>query len=193
MARPRSFDTDIAIEKAMHVFWTHGYEGASLPDLLDGMGLTRGSLYKAFTDKKTLFLKVLDHYESKAVQAGVALLTNPEIPNGADRIRTMFTSAYQAVTQGDQRGCLLCTAAAGPSAYDAEIAAAVENGLSELRDGMAVALESSPAHVDMDAEGRRILADMLIAQYVGLRTMARARVADDTLRNAVRSVGVMLA
>ena len=193
MARPRSFDTDVAIEKAMHVFWTHGYEGASLPDLLDGMGLTRGSLYKAFTDKKTLFLKVLDHYESKAVQAGVALLTNPEIPNGADRIRTMFTSAYQAVTQGDQRGCLLCTAAAGPSAYDAEIAAAVENGLSELRDGMAVALESSPAHTDLNAEGRRILADMLIAQYVGLRTMARARVADDTLRNAVRSVGVMLA
>ena len=193
MARPRSFDTDVAIEKAMHVFWTHGYEGASLPDLLDGMGLTRGSLYKAFTDKKTLFLKVLDHYESKAVQAGVALLTNPEIPNGADRIRTMFTSAYQAVTQGDQRGCLLCTAAAGPSAYDAVIAAAVENGLSELRDGMAVALESSPAHTDLNAEGRRILADMLIAQYVGLRTMARARVADDTLRNAVRSVGVMLA
>ena len=193
MARPRSFDTDVAIEKAMHVFWTHGYEGASLPDLLDGMGLTRGSLYKAFTDKKTLFLKVLDHYESKAVQAGVALLTNPEIPNGADRIRTMFTSAYQAVTQGDQRGCLLCTAAAGPRAYAAELAAAVENGLSELRDGMAVALESSPAHTDLNAEGRRILADMLIAQYVGLRTMARARVADDTLRNAVRSVGVMLA
>ncbi|MEL7125301.1 MAG: TetR/AcrR family transcriptional regulator [Pseudomonadota bacterium] len=192
MARPRSFDTDAAIEKAMHVFWAHGYEGASLPDLLDGMGLTRGSLYKAFTDKKTLFLKVLDHYEAKAVQAGVALLTDPAIPNGADRIRTMFTSAYQAVTDGDQRGCLLCTAAAGPSAYDAEIAAAVEHGLSELRDGMAVALAASPAHTDLDAPARLRLADMLIAQYVGLRTMARARVSDDTLKNAVRSVGVML-
>ncbi|MEL6564843.1 MAG: TetR/AcrR family transcriptional regulator [Pseudomonadota bacterium] len=192
MARPRSFDTDAAIEKAMHVFWAHGYEGASLPDLLDGMGLTRGSLYKAFTDKKTLFLKVLDHYEAKAVQAGVALLTDPAIPNGADRIRTMFTSAYQAVTDGDQRGCLLCTAAAGPSAYDAEIAAAVEHGLSELRDGMAVALAASPAHTDLDALARRRLADMLIAQYVGLRTMARARVSDDTLKNAVRSLGVML-
>ncbi|MEO0693233.1 MAG: TetR/AcrR family transcriptional regulator [Pseudomonadota bacterium] len=193
MARPRSFDTDVAIEKAMHVFWTHGYEGASLPDLLDGMGLTRGSLYKAFTDKKTLFLKVLEHYEAKAVQAGVALLTNPEIPNGADRIRTMFTSAYQAVTQGDQRGCLLCTAAAGPSAYDPEIAAAVEDGLTQLRDGMEVALAASPGHAHLDAAERRGLADMLLAQYVGLRTMARARVSDETLRNAVRSVGVMLA
>ncbi|WP_299684259.1 TetR/AcrR family transcriptional regulator [uncultured Tateyamaria sp.] len=193
MARPRSFDTDAAIEKAMHVFWAHGYEGASLPDLLEGMGLTRGSLYKAFTDKKTLFLKVLDHYECKAVQAGVALLTDPAIPNGADRIRAMFTGAYQAVTDGDQRGCLLCTAAAGPSAYDPEIAAAVEQGLTALRDGMEDALEASPAHGDLDTGGRRALADMLIAQYVGLRTMARARVSDDTLRNAVRSVGVMLA
>ncbi|MEL6617338.1 MAG: TetR/AcrR family transcriptional regulator [Pseudomonadota bacterium] len=192
MARPRSFDTEVAIDKAMQVFWTHGYEGASLPDLLEGMGLTRGSLYKAFTDKKTLFLKVLDHYESKAVQAGVALLTDPAIPDGADRIRAMFTSAYQAVTDGDQRGCLLCTAAAGPSAYDRDIARAVEAGLSELRDGMAAALEASPAHADLDAEGRRVLADVLIAHYVGLRTMARARVADDTLRNAVRGVGLML-
>ncbi|WP_415922287.1 TetR/AcrR family transcriptional regulator [Tateyamaria sp. SN6-1] len=192
MARPRSFDTNVAIEKAMQVFWTLGYEGASLPDLLEGMGLTRGSLYKAFTDKKTLFLKVLDHYETQAVKAGVALLTDPEIPNGADRIRMLFTSSYQAVTDGDQRGCLLCTAAAGPSAYDPEIAAAVENGLGQLRDGMAEALAESPNHETLDRDARRGLADMLLAQYVGLRTMARARVSDDTLKNAVRSVGVML-
>ena len=73
-----------------------------------------------------------------------------------------------------------------------EIAAAVEKGLSELRDGMAVALAASPAHSDLDDAGRRGLADMLIAQYVGLRTMARARVSNETLKNAVRGVGVML-
>ena len=192
MARPRSFDTDDAIDKAMQVFWTHGYEGASLPDLLDGMGLTRGSLYKAFTDKKTLFLKVLDHYETAAVQAGVEMLADPAIPNGADRIRGMFTSSYQAVTAGDRRGCLLCTAAAGPSQYDDEIAAVVSRGLSMLRDGIEGALGDSPRHAEMSAETRRDLADMLIAQYVGLRTMARARVSDETLRNVVRGVGLML-
>lgn len=193
MARPRSFDTDHAIENAMQVFWTHGYEGASLPDLLEGMGLTRGSLYKAFTDKKRLFLRVLDHYEGQAVQAGVSLLSDPAIPNGADRIMTMFTGAYSAVSQGDQRGCLLCTAAAGPSMYDDEIASAVSQGLNALRDGIDTALQASPKHQAMDKRDRAALADMLIAQYVGLRTMARARIDPDTLRNAVRSVGVMLA
>ena len=192
MARPRSFDTDEAIEKATQVFWTHGYEGASLPDLLDGMGLTRGSLYKAFTDKKTLFLKVLDHYESAVVRAGVAMLSDPAIPNGADRIRGMFTGAYQAVTGGDRRGCLLCTAAAGPSRYDDEIAEVVSRGLGQLRDGIEGALRDSPRHADMDDAARGDLADMLIAQYVGLRTMARARVSDETLRNVVRGVGVIL-
>jgi len=193
MARPRSFDTDQAIEKAMQVFWTHGYEGASLPDLLDGMGLTRGSLYKAFTDKKTLFLKVLEHYEGKAVKAGVDLLTDREIPNGADRIMAMFTNSYRAVTEGDRRGCLLCTAAAGPSMYDDEIAAAVSQGLGALRDGIDEALKASPRHANLPDDERRELACMLIAQYMGLRTMARARIDPAVLRDAVRSVGVMLA
>lgn len=193
MARPRSFETEAAVERAMQVFWTHGYEGASLPDLLEGMGLTRGSLYKAFTDKKTLFLRVLNHYENRAVKAGVDLLTDPAIPDGADRIRTLFTNAYRAVAEGDQRGCLLCSAAAGPSMYDDDIAAVVAQGLTAMRDAIAVALLASPKHALIPDRDRLDLADMLIAQYVGLRTMARARMPADTLRNAVRSVGAMLA
>lgn len=193
MARPRSFDIDDALEKAMHVFWTHGYEGASLPDLLEGMGLTRGSLYKAFTDKKTLFLRVLERYEGQAVKAGVAMLSDPAIPNGAERIMAMFQGSYQRVVNGDARGCLLCTAAAGPSTYDDEIAAAVSQGLGELRGGIYTALGSSPRHATLTPAERGALADMIIAQYVGLRTMARARIDHDTLKNIVRSVGVMLA
>lgn len=193
MARPRTFDTDDALEKAMHVFWARGYEGASLPDLLEGMGLTRGSLYKAFTDKKTLFLKVLERYENQAVQQGVAMLSDPDVPNGAERIMSMFRGSYQRVVEGDARGCLLCTAAAGPSTYDDEIAKAVSHGLGALRDGICVALGASPKHATLTNAERGALADMIIAQYVGLRTMARARIDHDTLHNIVRSVGVMLA
>ena len=193
MARPRSFETDAAVEKAMQVFWTHGYEGASLPDLLEGMGLTRGSLYKAFTDKKSLFLRVLTFYEDRAVQSGIDLLIDPAIPDGADRIRALFINAYRAVENGDQRGCLLCSAAAGPSMYDDDIAAAVAKGLNALRDAMAVALHASAKHAQMPDAARLDLADMLIAQYVGLRTMARARMPAETLRNAVRSLAAMLA
>ena len=66
MARPREFDTTTALNGAMNEFWTKGYDGASLPDLLEGMGITRGSLYKAFTDKKTLFLPTLRIRQQRA-------------------------------------------------------------------------------------------------------------------------------
>jgi AcrR family transcriptional regulator len=60
--RPRAFDTDVALERAMHVFWAKGYEGASLSDLTQAMRINRPSLYAAFGNKERLFGKVLDRY-----------------------------------------------------------------------------------------------------------------------------------
>ena len=60
--RPRAFDPDAALERAMHVFWAKGYEGASLSDLTRAMRINRPSLYAAFGNKEQLFRKVLDRY-----------------------------------------------------------------------------------------------------------------------------------
>jgi len=60
--RPRCFDTDKALDSAMHVFWQKGYQGASLSDLTGAMGINRPSLYAAFGDKESLYRKVLDRY-----------------------------------------------------------------------------------------------------------------------------------
>jgi AcrR family transcriptional regulator len=60
--RPRAFDPDVALERAMHVFWAKGYEGASLSDLTRAMRINRPSLYAAFGNKEQLFRKVLDRY-----------------------------------------------------------------------------------------------------------------------------------
>src|SRR5438445_3107154 len=60
--RPREFDVEKALERAMNVFWRKGYEGASLPDLTRAMGINRPSLYAAFGNKESLFRKALDRY-----------------------------------------------------------------------------------------------------------------------------------
>ena len=62
MGRPRSFDIDRALDRALQVFWRKGYEGTSLSDLTKAVGVNRPSLYAAFGDKKALFRKALDRY-----------------------------------------------------------------------------------------------------------------------------------
>src|SRR5262245_59406118 len=60
--RPREFDTDQALDRALEVFWRKGYEGASISELTEAMGINRPSLYAAFGNKEELFRKALDRY-----------------------------------------------------------------------------------------------------------------------------------
>lgn len=64
--RPREFDYDKALEQAMHVFWRKGYEGTSMPDLTEAMGMNRPSIYSAFGNKEELFRKALERYAEHA-------------------------------------------------------------------------------------------------------------------------------
>ncbi len=65
--RPREFDTEEALDRAMELFWRKGYEGTSLSDLTSTLGITRPSLYAAFGSKEALFRLVLKRYETKIV------------------------------------------------------------------------------------------------------------------------------
>lgn len=100
--RPRAFDVDRALDRALTVFWRKGYEGASLPDLTRAMGINRPSLYAAFGNKEELFRKAMDRYaqgpasyavcalEAPTARAvferllcgGIDMLTNPRHPRG---------------------------------------------------------------------------------------------------------------
>lgn len=102
VGRPRAFDPDEALEKAMNTFWKQGYEGTSLSDLTEAMGINRPSLYATFGNKEELFLKVLDRYASgpvgyvleslkeptaravieKILAGAVAMLGDPAAPRG---------------------------------------------------------------------------------------------------------------
>jgi TetR/AcrR family transcriptional repressor of nem operon len=62
VSRPKEFDRNIALKKAMHVFWAKGFEGASISDLTEMMGISRSSLYESFGDKEDLFLEALNYY-----------------------------------------------------------------------------------------------------------------------------------
>ncbi|MEO3747615.1 TetR/AcrR family transcriptional regulator [Plantactinospora sp. B5E13] len=102
--RPRSFDADAALDRALEVFWRQGYEGTSLTDLTTAMGINKPSLYSAFGNKEELFGKVLARYlEGPGSYAATAL----DAPTGREVIRLLIHGAVDLTAGQDApQGCL---------------------------------------------------------------------------------------
>jgi AcrR family transcriptional regulator len=107
--RPRAFDVDQALDRALQVFWQKGYEGASLADLTEAMGINRPSLYAAFGNKEALFRKVLDRYiTGPAAYVSEAL----DEPTARGVIERLLGGAAASLTDPrNPRGCLVVHAA----------------------------------------------------------------------------------
>ncbi len=172
MARPREFDIDDAIQKAMGVFWKHGYAGASLADLLAGIGIARGSFYKAFGSKKELFLQVLDRYDQEVVQPAVTMLQVGD-GDGLERIAAVFENSLKRAMNGDRDGCLLCNTAAENGDIDPDITAKVDGQISSLTRGFMIALKDSKEWETATDDARQAQANSLTLSYVGLRILSK--------------------
>jgi AcrR family transcriptional regulator len=116
--RPRSFDESDALEKATQVFWSKGYDGVTIDDLVAGMGVGRPSLYAIFGDKRAIFLRVLRAYaERKGASAAKALLSPQKL---RDSIAGFLRYAVESATEkGSAPGCLMICVA--PLVDDAEV------------------------------------------------------------------------
>ena len=184
MGRPRTFDMDDALERAMDLFWQKGYHAANLPDLLEAMGIVRGSFYKAFESKKEVFLKALDLYDRRYLQPVVDMLTAPDA-SGMATVRAVFDSALELIRSGDPRGCLLCSTAAETAFHDREIADAVNDQLDGLTSAFGAALEKDSHWASVTATERSAKAQSLTQHYVGLRVMQRSGRGFDDLKAGV--------
>src|SRR6476619_4450391 len=103
--RPRAFDPHAVLERAMHVFWAKGYEGASLSDLTRAMRINRPSLYAAFGNKEQLFRKVLDRYVNGPLAYFGKALTAPKARDVIEQI--FFGAVNMAGDQTTPAGCLM--------------------------------------------------------------------------------------
>src|ERR1700678_1519458 len=108
--RPRGFNYDEALDRAMHVFWCKGFEGTSLNDLTAAMGIQPASLYKAFGNKRTLFEKALARYLVGPVAFVHDALNEPTAFAGAGRILRR-TAEFLTEGRRSRRGCMTIQAA----------------------------------------------------------------------------------
>jgi len=126
--RPRAFDRSAALERAMLLFWEHGYEATSLAQLTSAMGISPPSLYAAFGDKQALFLAAVDHYVARGGADTQSLMGDAETTHEA--VAHFLEQSALSLTQPHfPRGCMVVLAAVTCS----EDAAPVQHKLAACR------------------------------------------------------------
>lgn len=130
--RPRAYDPEVALSRAVETFWANGYAGTSLDDLSAAMGMNRPSLYAAFGDKRDLYLKSLAFYrEQSATMIRNALAGDPPL---REFMRRFYSAALDSYRPGapDARGCFLVGTATTEAASDPEVRALLSDGVRKL-------------------------------------------------------------
>ena len=121
MGRPREFDMDQALEQAVQAFWNHGYEATSLSDLMETMDLRKGSIYKAFGDKHSLFIAALDRYLDDLLKFNEEAFESGDTPK--DAVRLWLNSRLKKFCEQPlNRGCLIINSLV-EDAYQDKVAA----------------------------------------------------------------------
>ncbi len=184
IGRPTEFDRNEALEKAMDLFWSRGYEATGLRDLLDHMGIGRQSLYDTFGDKHGLFIEAIKHYNHRMTQGLVAQLDGEGSP--LERIRRAVSSIGNSVTDGRCRGCLLTNTLVESAPHDQEIATAAKSMLNGMegafRRVLKQAVETGELPIDANV---RALARYLTSTIQGLVVMGKASVSRAAVKDIV--------
>jgi len=137
--RPKSFDPNEALERAMELFWLHGYEGVGIADLLRHMKISRQSLYDTFGNKRSLFLRVIEHYRATQLSQALALLER----EGSQLENVRAVVRFFEDLAGDERcrGCLVANALVELGPHDPEVSELLGETLGLLESGLCRALE----------------------------------------------------
>ncbi|MFJ3305207.1 TetR/AcrR family transcriptional regulator [Streptomyces sp. NPDC086549] len=190
MARPREFDTEQAIDRAMNLFWRRGYAATSLQDLTAELGIGSGSLYAAFGSKEKLYAQALERYCSRNAGELIAALESAVDVRSA--LRTTLRTMAEADLCEPERGCFLVNAATERSA-DSATADRVSGTLQLVEGTIAGALERAQARGDLSADkDPAALARFLTTFIQGMRVMGKARVGRAFLESALSSALTVL-
>jgi len=192
MARPREFDENEVLDKAVKVFWELGYEATSIGDLVEHMGINRASLYGAFGSKAQLFIAVLDRYADQVVSQLVYHLRKK--PSAKASIHDFFKVLVEHGAKGGVlRGCLVTNSAVDGAMANPEIAAKVTTLLKSIENCFYAVLERGlsagefDAGMDIQAQARYLTSSMQ-GMLVMSKVFPEAKVLQDVADHILNSL-----
>ncbi|MBL4849917.1 MAG: TetR/AcrR family transcriptional regulator [Planctomycetes bacterium] len=196
MPKPKEYDRDEVLGRAMRVFWERGYAATGIANLESAMGINRSSLYHAFGNKRGLFLAALQYYDREVVDTLLGELERSD--QGVAAIRGLFDRivGYQVSAQ-ECRGCFMNSTAGDSAQHSDEVNKLVLAHLARFELGFYKALGRARSlgeltdRVSGDSMGTANLrgqARLLTGVTQGLLVMARAGVAPKVLKSTARSV-----
>lgn len=183
MARPREFDESEVLDRALQTFWSKGYEGTSIQDLVHATGLGRASLYGAFGDKELLYRRVLDRYTERMADMDELAASAPTSRAAFEIIFKLWIGA--TCQKSGPRGCFLQLAgtAGGDAAFARDTLSGSLRHMERLFTEI-VKRGQTKAELTTDRDPTAV-ARLLVVVVQGLGTLARAGWGQERLRSAV--------
>jgi len=175
MARPQEFKVSEALTNAMRVFWSKGYEAASLNDILSATGLSKSSLYATFGDKRQLFLAAFEAYRRQRLQRLESALNDGQ--PARQSIEKFFRQGVaRAEAPEHAYGCMTANEAVELAPHDLDIQQLVMEDFQAVEQAFTRAIQRGQADgsIARDKEPRQ-LARFLVVSLQGLQVMARAK------------------
>lgn len=186
MPRPREFDEQNAVDAALRLFWSKGYQAASMNDLMDAMGLSRSSFYESFGTKRDVLLVALRRYGASSMTGLIEPLLRPGA--GRAEIEETFARMVKHVTGPEgQRGCFVNNCLAELAPHDPEVLEASVAVRDHLRDAIAAAVATGQASGAIGRlEKPLALARFLVNALSGINLAAKSKPTRAMLQDIVR-------
>ena len=131
MGIPYEFDREETLSKAMDVFWEKGYKATSIQDLVDHMGIKRGSIYNTFGDKHSLFIAAVKYYGEEVTSRTIKVLESEGSP--VENIRLFFETIVNTPSDRKTRGCLISNTVVELAPHDEKAAETVRQILEKIQ------------------------------------------------------------
>ena len=192
MARPREFDEATVLDAAIERFWRHGYETTSVRDLADEMNISGASLYNAFGDKRSLYVRALNRYLDRTFRERINRI-EPSLPPREAIVAFLREIVKRSLTDKQRRGCMLVNSAIESAPHDATFFDIVAVFLDAVERFFFRCVSNGQKDGTITkAHSAEDLSRSLLGILLGIRVLARVRPERKLLEGLLRPVFALL-